>query len=199
MISRVMLDLDDVCNHFCMTALKYAGATSLVLPYEAYPEVAGWDIVMAANLLKEPGRPEFGVVEFWESLDRNFWAGIPPAPYLRNLLAALVWAVGEENIFIATSATKSPECLAGKLEWIHRFLPKFLHRRYMIGSHKEVLANPFTLLIDDRRGNVDKFRKAGGHAILVPRPWNTMEYHTAETSIRLQTELTQYFNFKVTL
>ena len=31
-----------------------------------------------------------------------------------------------------------------------------------------------TLLIDDSDKNVDSFRKCGGHAVLVPRPWNSL-------------------------
>lgn len=169
MIDHVMLDLDDVCNEFSMAAFMYAGATEVQRSYNEYPKNCGWDIVKAANRLSGKG---FTPNTFWGSLDRRFWATIPPTRYLELLINFLEEQVGQENITIATSATISPECVAGKLEWIHTYLPRWLHRQYMIGTQKELLARPGTLLIDDRKSNCDKFRANNGSALLVLRPWN---------------------------
>ena len=185
MIYEIVLDLDDVCNTFCTAALG-------IQDYGVYPPACGWDIVQAANRIHGTDMARW---EFWDSLDRDFWANIPPVPYLSELLTYLARRVGNDNITIATSPTLSPECVAGKLEWIHRRLPLWIHRQYMIGTRKDRLANPHALLIDDRRGNCDKFVARGGQALLVHQPWN----HTDSggwnhiTLLSLQAGLYKYF------
>lgn len=180
MISKVMLDIDDVCNQFCMYALAYVGATPHFMPYAAYPTRCGWDIVAAARQLAPEGIT-YNRATFWDALDRNFWATIPPAPYLHELMRVLDDSVGFKNVVLASSPTKSPESLAGKLDWIHRFLPPELHRSYMIGPKKEYLAGPNALLIDDRRGNCEKFVAAGGGAVQVAKPWNVDDFEEQDT------------------
>lgn len=204
MISTVMLDLDDVCNTFAMSALAYVGATECVKPYSVYPEVCGWDIVDAANTLVDPrhiggfGRPGYySVSQFWDALDRRFWASVPPAHYLWPLVDYLRERVGRKNIIVATSATISPECLAGKLEWIHMFLPAWMHRNYMIGSRKEFLAQHGVLLIDDRRGNCEKFIKAGGKALQVDKPWNKLGFKNGDTWKSLRGGLLGHFGLEI--
>jgi 5'(3')-deoxyribonucleotidase len=87
-------------------------------------------------------------------------------------LEACAKAVGRENVCIATSPTKCPESLAGKLEWIHDHFPEWMHRQYAITPRKHLFARPDSLLIDDYSENVERFKAHSGHAILVPRPWN---------------------------
>ena len=70
------------------------------------------------------------------------------------------------------SPTKDPECLAGKLEWIHNHFPAWMHRQFAITPRKHLFARPDSLLIDDYGENVERFKAHGGHAITVPRPWN---------------------------
>jgi len=53
--------------------------------------------------------------------------------------------------------------------------------------HKEKLAAPCRLLIDDRSENVKAFRDAGGSAILVPRPWNDGSRERFESFLQLST------------
>ena len=97
-------------------------------------------------------------------------------PFLLGWCESLV---GQENVCLLTSPTIDPDCLAGKLEWIHEFTPKWLHRQYLVGPCKQFCAHPEALLIDDSDKNVNKFRDWGGQAVLVPRPWNTN--HTLNT------------------
>ncbi len=171
-IHEVILDLDDVLNRFCMAALHHVGVARWGLDYAEYPARYGWDIVAAANQLKAGCRAPFTANSFWESLDQSFWASVPCVPYLNKLLTYLEHRVGRDNVIIATSPTLSPACPAGKLEWIHTFLPKWLHRQYMIGPCKDRLANPYALLIDDRPENCAKFEDRGGHSLLVHKPWS---------------------------
>lgn len=191
MIRKVFLDLDGVCNKFSSYALRYVGAVNGMLEYKDYPkECCTWDIVHTANFLKSPTLPEYTSTKFWNSLDMSFWATIPVEPYLDSLLGYLVDRVGRDNICIASSATLSPESLAGKLYWVHKNMPKWMHRQYMFGRDKFLLASPDALLIDDRQENSKKFYACGGKSILVPRPWNVLRglstVHTLSSSFKKQ-------------
>jgi 5'(3')-deoxyribonucleotidase len=173
---RIFLDLDDVLNEFTMSTL------SEMCPYfgEYKPEW-GWDIVRACN--ESHGQPPLSVAEFWDSFDREHWVTRPKSDMCDWLIARCVALVGSDNVHILTSPTKDPDCLAGKLEWIHANLPGWLHRQYLIGPDKSLCASPDSLLIDDRDKNVGGFREAGGQAILVPRPWNEhgTQFHAQQT------------------
>ena len=63
--TRILLDLDDVCNRFTMHALKQVGCPIDELAYRDFNPEWGWDIVAAANAL-HPTR-EFTPAEFWDS------------------------------------------------------------------------------------------------------------------------------------
>jgi len=172
-IERILLDLDDVCNLLTMTCLKHVGCD--VSPYNdsIYPVETGFNITAACNIL-HPTKKDWGEIEFWNSIPRNLWATAPLSSECYRIIELCVDYVGVENIFIATSPTKDPDCLAGKLEWIQTYLPGYLHRQYLITPRKWLCADRKTLLIDDSDDNVKSFREHGGKAILVPRPWNVM-------------------------
>lgn len=173
MIKRILLDIDDVCNQCTQYCLKWLG-----IPfdyehfYEKYPIDHGYDIVTTANMLL--GYDRFDVKSFWSMIPREFWATCPPSAEMPFLLEQCIGLVGEENVCFLTGPTKDPDCLAGKLEWIWRFAPQFMHRQYLIGPRKQFCAHHEALLIDDSDSNVNTFREWGGNAILVPRPWNTL-------------------------
>ena len=166
-IKRILLDLDDVCNTFTISALMHVGCS---IP-SVYPDV-GYDIIAACNLL-HPTKT-WTAREFWEAIPRCLWAETPLSKEYFFILSSAAKLVGTENIFIATSPTKDPDCLAGKLEWIHDNMPSYLHRQYIITPRKWLCANEYTLLIDDSDENVKQFKQAGGQAVLVPRPWNAL-------------------------
>lgn len=166
--TRIFLDIDDVLNRFTMAALKHVGCDVEVSGYE-YDPAWGWDIVKAANALGG----HFTRDEFWARIGRDFWATVPVSAECYGLLGVCASLVGAKNVCLLSSPPRHPDCLAGKLEWIHTFLPKRMHRQFLFGPRKHFCARPDALLIDDRDKNVDDFRKHGGMAILVPRPWNS--------------------------
>lgn len=168
--TRIFLDLDDVCNRFTMHALRHVGCPVDEFSYDDFDPAWGWDIVAAANAL-HPSR-RFTEAEFWGSLDRKLWATVPESDEFGQFLQRCENLVGAEHVCILSSPTLDPDCLAGKLEWIHDHLPKRFHRQFLIGPRKHFCARPDALLVDDSDRNVDAFRAHGGQAILVPRPWN---------------------------
>lgn len=177
-LTRIFLDLDDVLNLFTLHALQHVGCPiDPAKGYEQYDSKFGWDIVKAANELHPKHHykeQDFTVQEFWDCFNRKAWASVPPSDELKLLLRNCVALVGRENICILTSPVLSPSCLEGKVDWIRKYLPEWLHRQFLIGPPKHFCARPDTLLIDDAQHNIDAFREAGGQVLLMPRPWNRL-------------------------
>jgi 5'(3')-deoxyribonucleotidase len=112
--------------------------------------------------------------DFWAPLTgAKFWAELKPTPEAHELIALLEARFSSRELCILSSPTTDPQCLAGKLQWLCRRLPGY-ERRYLLGPEKHYCASPDCLLIDDADHNVDRFREAGGCAILFPRPWNRL-------------------------
>jgi hypothetical protein len=166
MIHTIYLDLDDVLNTLTPFLLRYVGAPVAVDDYSSYP--GKLDIVPAVNWML--GR-QYTQETFWQSIPRRIWVEAPRSAEFHWLLRACKRAVASE-VYIATSPTKDPECLAGKLEWMHAHLPKWMHRQFFVTPRKWKLAQPGTLLVDDNEANCRKFEAAGGVALRFPRPWN---------------------------
>lgn len=176
-INEIYLDLDDVLNRLTMYTLFSVGLNVDYNSYDGYPTKFGYNILGAAkHLAGGEWNPALGT--FWDMISRKIWAECPKSELCDWLIAISVDLVGEDNVFIASSPTKDPDCLAGKLEWIHNNLPKFLHRQYFITPRKVQLAHPGALLIDDSDSNVLGWRERGGSAIIVPRPWNCFNEYT---------------------
>jgi len=174
-INRVFLDLDDVLNTFAPHALRSVGCPIGSSDYSSYPIEAGWNISQAAGMLHPTD--VFHPSAFWAEMKREVWATIPKSPQFWPLIRLARDAVGPENVFILTTATLSPDCLAGKLEWIREHCPEYFRRQfYMGGPYKRLLAGPGALLVDDNEDNCREFCEHGGSAILFPRPWNILRH-----------------------
>lgn len=110
---------------------------------------------------------------FWESLrPEHIWSELDKTAECDEILAlAERFAGGPQNVTLLTSPAPSPGCHAGKFLWILRELPRYQHR-YLMGPDKAPCA-PAGVLIDDNDKNVERWREAGGWAVLLPRPWNS--------------------------
>jgi hypothetical protein len=181
MIKHIYLDVDDTLNDFTMFALRLMGcpATSI------YPADVGYDITAAYNRLRPdiPTDSDLTPREFWSILPERAWSDAPPNPMCSWLLKECVSIVGQENVFLCTSSSCHHTSLSGKLRWIQRNLPNFLHRQYVITPHKYLLAQD-ALLIDDAPKQCENFRRAGGEIIMVPKPWNVLRNWDTEEYIR---------------
>jgi hypothetical protein len=165
MTRTIYLDLDDVCN--TLTPYLVWWFTNAIKPTD-YSQLHNEDVVAAVNRVT----PGWTKQSFWDQVSQKEWASVPESPELPWLLRTCQKVVGH-SIYIATSPTKDPGCLAGKLEWIQQNLPNWMHRQYFITPRKHHLAKPGTLLIDDNEANCLAFRANGGRAVLYPRPWNS--------------------------
>ena len=173
-IKTIFLDLDDVLNRFTMYALEHVGCMVDAYDESTYDPEWGWDIVKAANKLLPMDSDSFSPEEFWACIGREVWAKTPVSEECRFLIDECQMIVGKENVCILSCPTEDPECAAGKMEWIQEYMPQWMQRQYLFGPPKWMCARPDTLLIDDSDVNVHLFRMAGGQALLVPRPWNTL-------------------------
>jgi 5'(3')-deoxyribonucleotidase len=172
MITEIFLDLDDTLNRFTPLAMKYVGCPIDPETYVGEPELRGdYNLVRRVNFYR-PGR-EFTVQEFWNAIPRDFWATVPVAPDADFIIEWAERLVGRHNVIILTSPTKDPECLAGKLEWIHAHLPPHYHRQYVITPRKQYASGPGRVLVDDCDANLSVWEAYGGIAVRVPQPWNS--------------------------
>jgi 5'(3')-deoxyribonucleotidase len=167
-INVVLIDIDSTLNRFVTHALRFVGCD---IPDDdrIYKPEWGWAIYTAykyfGGKLSEEG--------FWDALTRECWASCPISEECGPILDRAVRLVGQKNVCLLSAPPRGADQLAGKLEWIQRHMPKWLHRQYLFGPRKHYCARPDHLLIDDADHNVNDFIKAGGRAILVPRPWNS--------------------------
>lgn len=178
MIERILLDVDDVLNQFTMLSLKIAGCKVDPMDNSVFPVKVGYDVVAACNLMHPIDR-NWTPLKYWSMMPRSAWSHTPKSPECDWIIETCAKLVGQNNVFLCTSATEDPESLAGKLVWIHHELPSWLHCQYVITSCKYLCANPTTLLLDDNDANCKSFSEHGGNALLIPKPWNTA--HRANT------------------
>ncbi len=164
----IFIDLDGVIVDFTIPAMQKHGVT--MHNESEYPTDCEWDILRACNKLRDNPTP-LTAAEFWDAFDYNFWYGLP-LYFLAHAFVNYLELWGD--IYFATTPTLSSECVAGKYDWVKKHFPEY-RSKLIICTHKEVLAGPNTILIDDRDKNCEAFEKAGGIAIPVPRPWNNFE------------------------
>jgi hypothetical protein len=181
MIQTIYLDLDDVLNVLTPYILNRIGVLDTRKHYEsrARPSCGTWDylygalpvgdidIVDQANGLMEEmyanpdDHEKYKAGTFWEDIPRDVWSRCPRSGECTPLLRMCLEYVPKSELYIATSPTKDPECLAGKLEWMHNNLPGWLHRQYFVTPRKVKLAQPGAILIDDNETNCREFEKRG--------------------------------------
>ena len=173
LIKEIFIDLDDVLNTFTMHALNDMGCDVSPTNYDEYDPDWGYDIVKVRNKLRPLDRA-IDSEEFWSSIRRRIWGSVPKTDFCDKLIETCANLVGKRNVCILTTPTTDPDCAAGKLEWIQKFMPEWIHRQYALCPRKEFCAHPNALLIDDKESNLFDFREGhrGGHSVLVPRPWN---------------------------
>lgn len=164
MIHTIYLDMDDVLVELVPGVLRWFGVGS---NYADYP-LRSRNTEKALNTLA--GR-EVAKGDLWHRFGTDFWANLSKTPQANWLISACKRLVGPGNVFLA-SYPISAASAAGKIEWIRRHLPKWLHEQYVLTPRKWMLAQPGALLIDDTPAFCRRWMERGGEATLFPRPWN---------------------------
>jgi hypothetical protein len=143
-------------------------------------------IMRAHNVMIPPRDIRWNIFEqmgldestFWSVAGKEFWESLGWTAEGKDLVRGVEKLFGE-NVVILSSPCETPGCTEGKRNWIRRELPNY-RKRCFFGSAKELLAGPGKILADDYEANIEKFGRAGGTALLVPRPWNWRRLSTDE-------------------
>jgi 5'(3')-deoxyribonucleotidase len=166
-MKTVFLDMDGVLVDFVGGLHRALG---LYYNQELYPYKAGCYDMFPAAVAASRGRHTM------DSLHRAcysapFWARMKWDRRGREILG--ICEACSTDVYLASYPMDHPEAWAGKLWWINENMPAYKTRVMLMTVHKQILARPNTILIDDRDDNVDKFIAAGGEAYLIPQPWNS--------------------------
>lgn len=158
MIDHILLDMDGVLVDFFRAALRKHNAEHLVYGWPP----GEWFMERVLGISDKA---------FWAPIDADpsFWMSLSGYQDWRKLYAA---CCAYAPTTIATTPSHHPHSAYGKVVWLQKHLGEDF-RSYMLGPQKHLLATPTRLLIDDRDENCERFEKAGGKALLVPRPWNS--------------------------
>lgn len=160
------LDMDGVLVDFTGGAFKLHGRSIPVSEIQ-------WDFC------SQMGFDGTDDTAFWAPMGFEFWRDLDWTTEGCDLLDKIELIFGgPENVCLLSSPCKTPGCIDGKLAWIAKNAPQY-SRRNLIGKPKELVASPHKILVDDYDANVEKFAKAGGRTVLIPRSWNRRRNETS--------------------
>ena len=187
---RILIDLDEVLVDFVGGACEAWGVAKEQVLKHWEPGV--WDMIpplSKALSLKET----ISEKEFWcpiNKLGEGFWEDLKWLPWGRNLLQEVMKFTGDW--WIASSPNQQPTSHAGKVQWIKQNFG-YDFDRFVPVRHKYLMANPNTILIDDKDENIDLFREAGGYGIVFPRHHNCLHKVNVDQITYVKNCLTQIF------
>ena len=161
---EIYVDMDGVCVDFISAALTVHGL-------EPEPVFALWAEEFSGEFY--PHRV-MGISreDFWSKLvpkGEDFWMNLPPYPWYAELFESLE-TFG--RVIYCTSPTRDPACVSGKMRWLQN-QHGVAFRDFIFTAHKDRLAHPGAVLIDDYEVNTGSFSRRGGHSILFPQFWNS--------------------------
>ena len=117
--------------------------------------------------LESQGKLDANNKEKWDELDVTWWKGIPAYDGARDFYDAV--KTDKRPVRFLTGPLPRPDGFEGPAEWTRNFGgSKFALLDIIICRSKDkmLLARPDKILIDDRRENIDAWKKAGGIGIL---------------------------------
>ena len=133
--------------------------------------------------------------KFWNPINKEgakFWENLPELPWIDELLYLV--SVKFPDCYLVSSPTLNSSSYVGKITWICKKFGKGFNQ-FILTSHKELLAGPERILIDDRPENVKKFRNWGGRAVLFPGWGNENRDHLSNPVAYVEQQL-DYFKHR---
>jgi 5'(3')-deoxyribonucleotidase len=170
----VYLDMDEVLCNFIKKACEVHEVNYDKVLQDRI-ETMEWSMVPSVR--KQKGSNDFSDTEFWRLIKNqgiSFWKNLEPLPWANSLVSLLDQY--QINWYLVSAPADYPECYVGKLQWIQNFFG-YNFKNYILTSHKELLARPGTLLVDDNHHTLSKYVwtirdgvkvKSGGHGYLFP-------------------------------
>jgi 5'(3')-deoxyribonucleotidase len=116
--------------------------------------------------------------EFWEALAQEEWASLPKFWWADRLIE-LANRLESDKICtwrFLTSPIMTPECFAGKSEWVIRNYPQHANK-LIIGRNKQDIVGTEDLLIDDSEENLKHMRAGGKDVNMFLFPAKTNKLH----------------------
>lgn len=156
----LLLDMDGVIvDYFSGVCRRFKQPT---YPYSYTPGVWSW--------FAEIGMTDSDVAP---CMDREFYASLDWMPDGREIVEYAERKAGPDNVYLLTAPWDTDGCLAGKMDWVKRHMPRYT-RRVLMGTPKELCSRPDAVLLDDSESNCRKFVDVPnpGTAVVCPRPWN---------------------------
>jgi len=123
--------------------------------------------------------------------DINFWQNLEWMHDGQDIFSTIIDFCGINNIFLLTTPMPNTWSPTGKWLWVEKHIPTLKKQTIITQAPKSLLANTNALLIDDKDENVVEFRRAGGQAILVPRPWNQLHTRADKTAQEIKQQLVE--------
>lgn len=167
-VNHIFIDMDGVVADFVSAAMAVHGHTYVP---EDWP--AGfWNLEEVMKMTTE---------KFWKRIDEqfeHFWRLLAPYPWAENLIQEVAHS-GVPWSFLSSPSSAAASS-AGKVQWLQNWRGRHF-RDYILtpASNKRLLAGPGRVLIDDSDRNCDQWASAGGSAILIPQPWNSLHGKSA--------------------
>jgi 8-oxo-dGTP pyrophosphatase MutT (NUDIX family)/5'(3')-deoxyribonucleotidase len=113
------------------------------------------------GVLPAEGFKKWGDYKVWKKLDEipHFWLNLKPLPGYDKLLE---FVSDKEVSLLTTPADSVKECRDDKKKWAKKYIGDV---DVIFSNKKEQYASPNSILIDDKKENIDKFKKKGGIGI----------------------------------
>lgn len=122
-----------------------------------------------------------------ENYGEDWWVDLETFPWSMKLFEELRRRAGLFSIL--TSPSRNPICASGKMKWMKKHFGEDF-KDFLIGSVKHLCACPNSLLINDDRNNVLKFRQHGGYAFRWPDPLEIQD-----GDIEIEDVFSELFNY----
>ena len=158
---KIYLDMDGVLFDFLGAALNENG-----IRLNGYSDI---DIMQKDAFTIFNNNEE----KFWHIIDsagENFWVNLPMFSWTFPLYNYLI--SNYKEVYFCSTPSRAPQSASGKLRCIIRHFGINKSRDYVLTPKKELLANYQSVLINDKKSSIKKFRMAGGHGVLFPMGWN---------------------------
>lgn len=159
---KCFIDMDGVVAHFVRGCCIIHQVKEDIWPQNQY----GFPVEALGCHSEEEVWINIGVYK------EHFWHGLSLMDDAKAIVRSCEIYFGADNCCFLTSPPATiPSAAVGKARWVNDHFPEY-NRRLLIGNCKEFCAHKDAVLVDDYQSNLDKFKKVGGHTILVPRHWN---------------------------
>jgi hypothetical protein len=152
-IGHIFLDLDGVLANYFESCCRLFGFDS-----RDYP-AGQWDMWTPMGVTKS---------DYLATVDREekFWWEIEPFDHALDLVDLIKQLPCTWSILTSPWVFRHRSLHSDKVAWVRQHIDADVQVDFMVDKWR--LARPDALLIDDGEHNVDRFREAGGQAILFP-------------------------------